>query len=257
MTVKLVFDKGQVVSVDAGGSGDREAEACVTKVLHAVTLAGSSGRVTATISLASAEPLPAAKKVAFFADRNRKVLENIIDANTLSKLQKFQGLPGPGVGTGTGTGVGVGTGTGTGTTRGRGTGGGGNAEGDFVAVRPGVRDPSAPQPREVKIQVGTQSGDLGDRPAEQVHRVIAARLGIFRACYQKELNRTPDIAGKLVLQFTIDPSGTVTRVLVAPGTTLASEPVAACMTSNVMRFKFPQAEKAAEVTFPFVFTAGR
>ena len=87
---------------------------------------------------------------------------------------------------------------------------------------------------------------------------VKARAGVFRACYQKELNRTPDIAGKLVVKFSIPPDGTVSRVLIDAGkTTLASVPVVECIKQNILRLKFPAKGTGSEVVYPFVFSAGK
>src|SRR3569623_3107306 len=67
---------------------------------------------------------PAPPKIALFEDKNRKVLDNIIDNNLATTLGKISGVKGAehkkgGLGFGTGTGTGVGEGVDvTGTTRG-------------------------------------------------------------------------------------------------------------------------------------------
>jgi hypothetical protein len=216
-------------------------------------------------------------KVAFFEDRNRKFLDNIVERNLATSMGKFAGIEGPsqrgsmGMGVGTGTGVGDGT-QGTGTTRGSkkgGPGGGGNVEGDFVTHRgpvdAGTQRPGGTcvgpgckgaGPREVKVAIGEMTGDPGGLTAEEINRVVRARAGVFRACYQKELNRTPGIGGKLVVRFKIDGAGVVQNAAIAGGSTLANEGVASCVTSNVMRLRFPAKGGAANVTYPFVFSPG-
>ena len=220
---------------------------------------------------------PEPPKVAFFEDRNRKILDNIIDRDLKTNMGKFIGIQGDpkrgslGFGTGTGTGVGDGL-NGTGTTRGSkkgGSGGGGNVEGDFVTnkgpIDTGTQRPGGTcvgpnckgaGPREVKVAVGEMSGDPGGLTAEEINRVVKARAGIFRACYQKELNRTPGIGGKLVVRFKIDGSGTVQGAALAGGSTLSNDGVTSCVTSNVMRLKFPAKGGTANVTYPFVFSPG-
>src|SRR5262249_33891229 len=82
---------------------------------------------------------PAPPKVALFEDKNRRVIDNIINKD-LPDLGNYTGLPAPrqrrGIGAGPGKGTGFGQGEGTGTTRGgkgNGRGGGGSVEGDFVS----------------------------------------------------------------------------------------------------------------------------
>lgn len=221
---------------------------------------------------------PAPPKVALFEDKNRKVLDNIIDRNLSTSLSKFSGIKGDEVkrgdlGFGTGTGTGVGTGTGTGTTRGSkgtGAGGGGNAEGDFVSKkgkidtggeRPGggncAKPPCGTAPKEVAIQLKDPEGDFGGLTAEEINRVVKARAGIFKACYQAELNRQPGIGGKLTISFQIGGDGIVKSAKANGGSsTMRNAAVESCVTSNIMRLKFPAKGGLANVNYPFLFQPG-
>jgi len=220
---------------------------------------------------------PAPPKVALFEDKNRKVLDNIIDRNLSTSLSKFSGIKGDEVkrgdlGFGPGQGTGVGEGTGTGTTRGskgKGSGGGGNAEGDFVSnkgkidtgkERPGggncAKPPCGTSPKEVAITLKDPSGDFGGLTAEEINRVVKARAGIFRACYQQELNRSPGLGGKLVVGFQIGGDGIVKSAKVSGGSTMRNGSVESCVTSNIMRLKFPAKGGLANVNYPFLFQPG-
>ncbi|HEY5928563.1 MAG TPA: AgmX/PglI C-terminal domain-containing protein [Kofleriaceae bacterium] len=220
---------------------------------------------------------PAPPKVALFEDKNRKVLDNIIDRNLTTSLDKFTGIKGDEVkrgslGFGDGTGTGVGTGVGTGTTRGsnkNGTGGGGNAEGDFVSKkgaidtgkeRPGggtcAKPPCGTSPKEVKVILQDAEGDFGGLTAEEINRVVKARAGIFRACYQGELNRNPGLGGKLVVSFQIGGDGIVKSAKISGGSSMRNDNVESCVRSNIMRLKFPAKGGIANVNYPFLFQPG-
>ena len=220
---------------------------------------------------------PAPPKVALFEDKNRKVLDNIIDRNLETSLTKFNGIKGDEVkrgdlGFGAGTGTGVGEGVGTGTTRGsngKGTGGGGNAEGDFVSNkgaidtgkdRPGggncAKPPCGTAPKEVKLELKDPEGDFGGLTAEEINRVVKARAGVFRACYQTVLHRSPGLGGKLVVHFTIGGDGTVKSSKTFAGTTMHNADVESCVNSNIMRLKFPAKGGIANVNYPFLFQPG-
>jgi len=221
---------------------------------------------------------PATPKVQFFEDKNRKVLDNIIDRNLATSLSKFSGIKGDaltrgalGFGPGQGTGVGAGTGTGTrGDSKKGGSGGGGNAEGDFVSsgkIDTGKERPGGGTckgagcgtgPRPVQVAFAAPSGDFDQLTAEEIDRVVRARAGIFRACYQKELNHTPGIGGKLVIHFKIGGDGTVQpgNTQTSGGSTLRNDAVEQCIKSNVNRLKFPAKGGIANVNYPFVFTQG-
>jgi outer membrane biosynthesis protein TonB len=222
---------------------------------------------------------PEAPKVQFFEDKNRKVLDNIIDRNLATSLTKFTGIKGDtltrgslGFGPGAGTGVGIGEGTGTRTgSKGRGNGGGGNVEGDFVTgpgkIDTGTNRPGSGNckgagcgtgPRPVQVGFAEPVGDFGGLTAEEIDRVVKARAGVFRACYQKELNHTPGIGGKLIIHFKIGSDGSVQagNTSTAGGSTLRNDAVEQCVKSNVNRLKFPAKGGIANVNYPFVFTQG-
>jgi hypothetical protein len=218
---------------------------------------------------------PAPPKVAFFEDKNKKILDNL-DQNLSTSLDKFAAIPGErrdgSLGYGTGLGTGVGEGHGTGTTRGghgNGTGGGGNAEGDFVSnrgkidsgtSRPGggncAKPPCGSGMKDVKVAMSDPEGDFGGLTAEEINRVVKARAGVFRACYQKELNRSPGIGGKLVLHFVIGGDGNVKSAKTGGGSTLRNDEVESCVSSNIMRLKFPAKGGQANVNYPFLFQPG-
>lgn len=218
---------------------------------------------------------PEPPKVAFFDDKNKKYLDNIIDRNLSTSLSKFTGIKGDtitrgSIGFGPGTGSGVGAGTGTGTTRGskgKGSGGGGNVEGDFVTnkgpidtgkERPGGTCVGAnctgAAPKAIVVKMEDATGDFSGLSKEEIDRVVKARAGVFRACYQKELNRSPGIGGKLVIHFVIAADGSV-KSSSTQGGSLRNEGVESCVKGNIMRLKFPS-KGGAIVNYPFVFTQG-
>jgi len=222
---------------------------------------------------------PEPPKVQFFEDKNRKILDNIVDRSLSNIQSKFTGIPGDAVtrgsiGSGPGVGTGVGPGEGTGTRSGSkkgGSGGGGNVEGDFVSgpgkIDTGTNRPGGGNckgagcgtgPKAVQVAFSEPSGDFGGLTSEEIDRVVKARAGIFRACYQKELNHTPGIGGKLVIHFKIGGDGVVQagNTATSNGSTMRNDAVEQCVKSNVNRLKFPAKGGIANVNYPFVFTQG-
>ena len=208
--------------------------------------------------------------------KNRKILDDI-DKNLNTGLAKFGAIKGDemkrgDLGFGPGNGTGVGGGNGPGTTRGSkgaGTGGGGDVEGDFESkkgpistggVRPGggncAKPPCGTSPKEVSIVLKDPEGDFGGLTAEEINRVVQARKGIFRACYQGELNRTPGLGGKLIVNFQIGGDGIVKSAKIAGGSSMRNSTVEGCVTSNIMRLKFPAKGGLANVNYPFLFQPG-
>ncbi|HLL20923.1 MAG TPA: AgmX/PglI C-terminal domain-containing protein [Kofleriaceae bacterium] len=209
-----------------------------------------------------------------FTRANKSQLD-LIRNNTPTGLAKFMKgdftkAGDAGMGKGTGSGVGdelAGTGTKT-DGKGKGPGGGGDAVGDFKTsgkvaagkeraggncVGEGCKGTG---PKEVKVAIASGTGDFGGYTEDEINRVVKARSGVFRACYQKELNRSPGIGGKLVMRFKIGADGAVQTAANAGGSSLSNDAVEQCVKSNVMRLKFPPKGAIANVTYPFVFSQG-
>jgi hypothetical protein len=220
------------------------------------------------------DDVPTPPKAGFFEDRNRKMLDQTIQTNIQTSLNKFMAIPGErtagGMGKGRGTGSGIGDVTdGTGGTRGsggRGTGGGGSAEGEFVSQgkidtgetrAPRGAGGSGSGVKEVAvISTGTASGDFGGLSKEEIDRVIRSRQGLIKACYQKELNRTRGLGGKLVIGFTIAADGVVKSTRVdAAKSSLRNDGVESCVRAQISKLKFP-AKGGGVVNYPFIFSQG-
>ena len=192
------------------------------------------------------------RKVALFEDKNRKVLDNIIDRNLVDEprqVHRHQGRRSSAATSASATGTGTGVGDGTrhrhhARQQGHGTGGGGNVEGDFVSnkgkidtgkERPGGGTCAKPPcgtgaARSEGRAVAMPSGDFAGLTAEEINRVVKARAGVFRACYQNELNRSPGLGGKLVVHFVIGGDGVVKSAKTAGGSTLRNAAVESCVT---------------------------
>ncbi|MEO7095042.1 MAG: AgmX/PglI C-terminal domain-containing protein, partial [Polyangiales bacterium] len=101
-----------------------------------------------------------------------------------------------------------------------------------------------PAPQEIRVTVGSTRDDALDR-------VVRARTGVFRACYQKELSRDPSLQGRLIGRVTIGADGAVTNV------TMIGSPMnatSACVDANLRRLRFPATGATKLVTVPMVFS---
>ena len=105
------------------------------------------------------------------------------------------------------------------------------------------------QPR-VELEPG--EGNFGSRTADQIARVMRSRVGVFRACYAKEVAKRKSLRGKIVVRFEINPPGVVTKASLA-SSTLKSEAVETCVVTQIKRLKFPAADEPSVVSYPFVF----
>jgi len=111
-------------------------------------------------------------------------------------------------------------------------------------------------PKAIKVALEDATGDFSGLSKDEIDRVVRARAGVFKACYQKELNRSPGLGGKLVVRFKIGSDGAVQTAANAGGSSLSNDAVEQCVKSNVMRLKFPPKGAIANVTYPFVFSQG-
>lgn len=270
---KTVTQTGPV-SKEAGESAQKAPvkKAVKTATVGAEGAAGGKGE-TERARDPNAPDLPPPPKEALLTDANTREIENIVQRSTETALANFARIKGDkragGTGFGTGTGTGVGSdANGTGTTRGgkgKGPGGGGKSEGDHVSnkndldmgkERPGGDGGTGNKPREVKLTLPGPGGDLNGYTEDEIKRAIKTREGIFRKCYQKELDRTPGLGGKLVVRFKIGPDGTVQSASKAAGSTMSHDGVEECVTNNVGKLKFAPKGVVANVTFPFVYSQG-
>ncbi len=219
-------------------------------------------------------------KEGLLKDENLKTLEEIAaiggadedfmrDMARLKRNQRIAGTAGAGRGSGAGYGDEEG---GTGNTRGSqgdGSGGGGRSP-DEITNQAGVKatgeragkGTGGTAPREVKVSRGNATGEFTGLTKADVDKVIKAASGGFRACYQDALNRSPDLAGKVVVRFVIKDDGTgprgagVTRAsLDRGGSTIGNSAVENCVVGKIKSLRFP-AKGGAIVNYPFIFSNG-
>jgi TonB family protein len=105
------------------------------------------------------------------------------------------------------------------------------------------------------VAIQAVSGPLttrGSLDKEIVRRVVRTHLNEVRFCYEEALLRQPSLAGRVVVQFTIAPTG---RVLVSAlqSSTLASPAVEQCVVAATRRWTYPRPDGGGlvDVTYPF------
>lgn len=107
---------------------------------------------------------------------------------------------------------------------------------------------------ETKLAKGGDIGGTGQFDASVVVSTIKTRIKAIQACYERELRRNPSLAGKVTVEFTIQPRGNVTDAKVAANTT-GDDSVAQCVMETVQRFRFNPGPEGGSVSYsyPFVF----
>lgn len=163
-------------------------------------------------------------------------------------------------------GVGVATSAEGGTLRERGGGGTLGARGEGLGglqARTGQAGSAQQEGERVVERVirgRVTSSDLEDESgagvfdSSLVTRMIRQRIRAIQQCYERELRNNPTLAGRVLVRFTIQPTGSVSGAT-APENTTGSPAVASCVVSTISRFRFNPGPDGGSVTYayPFVF----
>ena len=180
--------------------------------------------------------------------------ENVLGGLIGNQIGEAYGVGGLGlVGTGTGGG-----GTGEGTiglgnfgTIGKG-GGGGNGSG-YGRGAGGLGGRRARAPDVIPGQANVR----GSLDKEIIRRIIRRHINEVKYCYETELTKKADLAGRISVQFTIAATGTVIAS-VLQSSTMGNIRVENCVVQAVRRWEFPKplGGGIVIVSYPFNFTAG-
>lgn len=96
----------------------------------------------------------------------------------------------------------------------------------------------------------------GSLDKDLIRRVIRAHIPEIRVCYNEGLQRDPQMAGKLMVDFEISTSGEVSRSEIA-SSTVNDAKVEACVAAAVKRWLFPRPDGGSvEVSYPFELEPG-
>jgi hypothetical protein len=113
----------------------------------------------------------------------------------------------------------------------------------------GSRDPRAPMIRQGATRVS------GRIPPEVIQRVVRQNFGRFRLCYENALRSNPNLAGRIVVRFTIDKSGSVSKTENG-GSDFSDSAFTSCVVRGFSNLSFPQPEDVVTVDFPIIFSPG-
>jgi hypothetical protein len=136
--------------------------------------------------------------------------------------------------------------------RGMGAGGGdvntiGIGIGKYASARGGGgKDLHVPT---VSLKLTSLDGALAK---EVVHRIVARHINEVRYCYERELIKTPDLAGTVSVDITIVAGGMVSASTVA-SSTLKNHFAESCVANAFKRWEFPRGERPTNVKSDFTF----
>jgi len=101
-----------------------------------------------------------------------------------------------------------------------------------------------------------ESAGQGTRSMDAINQVMTRYENRIKRIYELMLKRDPMLGGKLIVQFTIQPDGSVTDVIVNQSTT-NNPTFDKRVLSEIQKMEFSPIEGGSpvEVTFPFVFSS--
>jgi outer membrane biosynthesis protein TonB len=159
----------------------------------------------------------------------------------------------------------IGRGGGGMSTRGEGPGGGGKGGGQLLgtgalAVGGGGHGAHANgngpghvgKELKVALQTGTPNAD-GGLSKEQILKVVQSHAAAIQFCYEKELQRFPHLAGKVVVDWKVNLDGRVEGAKIG-SSSLGNPSAEGCMVRQVKNWQFPKPNGViCNVSFPFFF----
>ena len=97
----------------------------------------------------------------------------------------------------------------------------------------------------------------GSDRSKLIRKVVHEHRAQIRTCYETQLTTRPNLAGKLVSAWTIEPAGAVTEAHTQEST-LHDRNVETCVAAKIETWRFPIPKGGGEVfvTYPFIFTPG-
>jgi len=94
------------------------------------------------------------------------------------------------------------------------------------------------------------------RTTEVIQKIVLDHRQPVRDCYDKARKELPDLRGKLVIKFTLDPEGNVKKAeLDVAGSDIKAPAVSNCAIDAIKKIKFPPSSRGMDTTvnYPFDF----
>ncbi len=193
----------------------------------------------------------------FKQSKQSAALKSLLSDNDASVTTALAGLKGAELAIGHGSG-GMGT-------RGEGGGGGGTGHGQLLGVgnlavgggghgahNTGTGGGHVVKELKVAVTTGTPSAD-GGLSKEQILKVVQSHAAAIQFCYEKELQRFPHMAGKVVIGWKVNLDGRVDSSKV-DSSSLGNADAESCMARQVRAWQFPKPNGVVcVVSFPFFF----
>jgi TonB family protein len=103
--------------------------------------------------------------------------------------------------------------------------------------------------------IATNATVRGNLDKEIIRRIVRTHLNEIRYCYEQSLIRRPSLTGRVVVQFTIAPTGRVIAS-VLQSSTIAEPALNSCVVQATRRWEYPRPDGGglAIVSYPFQLT---
>ncbi len=97
---------------------------------------------------------------------------------------------------------------------------------------------------------------MGNLTRADLEPVVKRHMNQIRYCYQRELVKSPTLAGKITVKFVITKDGSVSSAT-TKASTMGSPAVESCLNARFLRFEFPKPKGGGLViaSYPFTFRA--
>lgn len=121
------------------------------------------------------------------------------------------------------------------------------------AVTTGKKEPEARIRGSVAARGADEVYGTGALDQAKISSVVRRRLGALNGCYEKQLKRNPELAGKVRVRFTILESGRVGDPTVVENT-LGDAEIGRCIIARMGGWRFPRPDGGTvTLTLPFTF----
>ncbi len=119
--------------------------------------------------------------------------------------------------------------------------------------------PYPPRPATQRSAVRVRAAEIvvrGPLAPTEARRVLRRHTARIRACYERAVNRRPDVRGRLGVQLVVNTDGRVTSAAIQ-SSTLEDTNTESCVVQMLQRIRFPQPDGEGEVNLLVQYTFQR
>jgi len=96
-------------------------------------------------------------------------------------------------------------------------------------------------------------GETGALDRDVIRRIVRANLNEVRDCYNEGLAKDPTLTGRIMIDFTIGPTGAVKKANATDVTGLTDPALPVCITDAILTWTFPKPRGGANVNVSYPF----